>query len=534
MPADIRPTPRSTLLHYPGAFDPEMEFQLREKDIATLHEMQNSAVNVEAHLLIRRARMKEEEMKSIDPDESLEVKLDVLVSAVEEMMQRINTRNDYNFHGSLIEEEQVADPKHFVSHPSCHSTHSDCFVDHLGEERTVDMTCMLDDMFYTDDLPQYDQYDDDYVLQTEANLADKSAARLWEEEVHFQQLEYNDQPSYISYDSDEESAEKFEVSEGSLPFCFDSCQFIRDNYHAIRNQMSTSHLESNENFVQDFSYSDLQPPKAIDCQVTAEDLEVDTHDLMIQGDFVPFCFESVQFLKGRLHSKSFNVEDETDNKMLEQPVASDLQPPNEIEGQITDEGIAAEIHDVMMQEDSIPFCFEAFQFIRQNFHIISQEKDEQLEGCHTFSMDTLQQSFQVFHDPIADVLDEFCSQNLSPLSTCELETCSDMNFIRQPVSSSFSVGVSSQGSDQSLHLWYEEKRSNPLDELSSSVHEFQDPYAVFLEADKEFISFNGSVSKLSWELPFSSSLLLFLSENLWRIQKADEILTWLHWLFHFT
>ena len=60
--------------------------------------------------------------------------------------------------------------------------------------------------------------------------------------------------------------------------------------------MSTSldlkHLESNENFVQDFSYSDLQPLKAIDCQVAAEDLEVDTHGLMIQGDSVLFCFES--------------------------------------------------------------------------------------------------------------------------------------------------------------------------------------------------------------------------------------------------
>ena len=72
---------------------------------------------------------------------------------------------------------------------------------------------------------------------------------------------------HISYGNEEESAANFEVSEGSLPFCFDSCQFIRDNYHAIRNQMSTSldlnHLESNENFVQDFSYSDLQPRKPL-------------------------------------------------------------------------------------------------------------------------------------------------------------------------------------------------------------------------------------------------------------------------------
>ena len=192
-----------------------------------------------------------------------------------------------------------------------------------------------------------------------------------------------------------------------------------------------------------------------------------------------------------------------------------------------------EIHDLMMQEDSIPFCFEAFQFIRKN----SQEQDEQHVGNHVITMETiemgLQQSFQVFHDPISDVLDEVCSQSLSPLTTCELESCADMNLIRQPVSLSFSAKVSSQGLDQSLHSWYEDK-SNPLDELSSSVHELQDPYAVFLEVDREFIFFNGSVSKLSWELPFSSSLLLFISKHLWRIQTADGILTWLHWLFHFT
>ena len=99
---------------------------------------------------------------------------------------------------------------------------------------------------------------------------------------------------------------------------------------------------------------------------------------------------------------------------------------------------------------------------------------------------------------------------------------------------SFSAEVSSQGLDQHLHSWYEEKRSNQLGKLSSSVLEFHDPYAVFLEVDRASISFIGSVSKLSWELPFSSSLLLVISENLRRSQTADEILTWLHWLFHFT
>ena len=31
---------------------------------------------------------------------------------------------------------------------------------------------------FSDDLPHFDQYDDDYVLQTEPNLADKSATSL--------------------------------------------------------------------------------------------------------------------------------------------------------------------------------------------------------------------------------------------------------------------------------------------------------------------------------------------------------------------
>lgn len=39
MPANIRPPPRYALLHYPGAFDLEMEFQLRERNLATLEEM---------------------------------------------------------------------------------------------------------------------------------------------------------------------------------------------------------------------------------------------------------------------------------------------------------------------------------------------------------------------------------------------------------------------------------------------------------------------------------------------------------------
>ena len=296
---------------------------------------------------------------------------------------------------------------------------------------------------------------------------------MWKKEVHFPQLEYNVQPSHINYGNDKESATNFEVSEGSLPFCFASFQFIRDNFHAIRNQLSTSfdldHLEDNEILVQDLSYPDLQPPNAIDCQVLDEDLEAEPYDQMMQDVSVPFYFESFQFLKGNLHSISLN----------EQPVGN---------------------------------------------HVISSELVE----------NGLQKSFQAFHDRIADVLDDVYIQSPSPLATCELEASIDTNLIRQPVSWSFLAGVSSQSSNQSLHSWYEEKRSNPLDELSPSVHELQDPYVVFLEADRESILFNGSVHKFSWELPFSSFLLLFISKHLQRNQTIARTLTWLHWFFYFT
>jgi len=198
--------------------------------------------------------------------------------------------------------------------------------------------------------------------------------------------------------------------------------------------------------------------------------------------------------------------------------------------------LEAGTYDQMMQDDSVPFCFESFQSLKGNLHSISS--NGQTVENHAISLEPiengLQQSFQVFHDPIADVLDDVCSQSPSPLANCELDKSIDTNLIRQPVSLSFSTGVSSQSLDKSLHSWYEEKKSNPLDELSPNVHEFQDPYAVFLESDRESILFKKSIYKFSWELPFSSSLLWFIRKHLWRMQTTARILTWLHWLFHFT
>jgi hypothetical protein len=86
MPIDIRPPPGSSHLHYPDAFDPEMTFQLRERNTATLEEMQKIVVDVESNLLNIKAKLKNKEKDRIEEEQmtSSEVKLDVLANTIRE------------------------------------------------------------------------------------------------------------------------------------------------------------------------------------------------------------------------------------------------------------------------------------------------------------------------------------------------------------------------------------------------------------------------------------------------------------------
>lgn len=226
------------------------------------------------------------------------------------MMQKIITRNEYDVkdHGLLIEEKQVGDPKYFLSYPSCHKSNNDCFIDQLANERSIGLTSILDDIIYIDDFPKFAEYDDDFDLQTEENLAEKSTVDLWEEEFQFQQLEYNDQLMHITYGSEEESVENFEASEGSLAICFVSFQFIKQNFYPIRNYQSLSfdvdNEEQNEILDKDSSDLDFQPPYAIECWVADEDLETQIYDQMMEENSLPLCFETFHLLKRNFHSIS--------------------------------------------------------------------------------------------------------------------------------------------------------------------------------------------------------------------------------------
>ena len=61
---------------------------------------------------------------------------------------------------------------------------------------------------------------------------------------------------------------------------------------------------------------------------------------------------------------------------IEASLALDLQPSSSIEFQIADEGLEAETYDQKLQDDSVPLCFETFQFLKKKFHNISKAKDD--------------------------------------------------------------------------------------------------------------------------------------------------------------
>jgi len=169
------------------------------------------------------------------------------------------------------------------------------------EEQSPDLLCEYDNISSFSTLPKYDQYDDDYVPQIQINLTEESETILGKRKVQIQQLESSDRLVHFSYEEEEESVENFETSEGTLPFCFESFQFIRDNYHAIRNQVSTSfdidHLEDTQIFAQNSSPLDLQPQNAAQYQIAEENLEATTYDQKIQVDSLPLCFESSELFK---------------------------------------------------------------------------------------------------------------------------------------------------------------------------------------------------------------------------------------------
>jgi hypothetical protein len=98
IPTNIKPPQGLALIKFPDGFDADMSYQLRERNPATLEEMQKCVVSVEANLLAKRARQRTERRVTIKEEPStstVDAKIDSLVRTMERMMEilEITDRN---------------------------------------------------------------------------------------------------------------------------------------------------------------------------------------------------------------------------------------------------------------------------------------------------------------------------------------------------------------------------------------------------------------------------------------------------------
>ena len=139
----------------------------------------------------------------------------------------------------------------------------------LVEEPTPDLMCMIDDLSYLDNLPKYDQYDDDYVFEIDVDYSKQPMACLLEKEAQLQ-IKYDNQPLHNNYDSNEENAANLRVSERSMPLCFSSFQILRENNKKIvNNRDGECYEELVGDVIDDIEFvldPNLQPLSDIDFQ----------------------------------------------------------------------------------------------------------------------------------------------------------------------------------------------------------------------------------------------------------------------------
>ena len=90
----MKPPQGLALAKFLEGFDPDMAYQLRERDPLTLEYMQRGAVSVEAKLIENRARMSSEKIftykdETIASTSSSDAKIDGLARTMKRMMERI-------------------------------------------------------------------------------------------------------------------------------------------------------------------------------------------------------------------------------------------------------------------------------------------------------------------------------------------------------------------------------------------------------------------------------------------------------------
>lgn len=92
IPQNLRPPPNLALYTFPDGFDSDMAYQLRERAPNSLAEMQNIAVSVEANLIAKRNRARNERKTTFKEEPSgLEQKLDAIISGMQRLGERVDS-----------------------------------------------------------------------------------------------------------------------------------------------------------------------------------------------------------------------------------------------------------------------------------------------------------------------------------------------------------------------------------------------------------------------------------------------------------
>jgi len=89
IPVNVKPPLDLALIKFPGDFDADMSYQLRERNSPTLEAIQRDDVSVEANLQAKRPRMRIERQVAFKEESStsvVEAKIDSLVRTMERMM----------------------------------------------------------------------------------------------------------------------------------------------------------------------------------------------------------------------------------------------------------------------------------------------------------------------------------------------------------------------------------------------------------------------------------------------------------------
>jgi len=230
-----------------------------------------------------------------------EERLHSVLQKTEEMMQLITMKVECLEHQNIsVLQEESSD----IHEQTCHKI-DDVFIQPYVKEQSPDILYEYNSFPSFNFLPKYNEYDDDYEPNDQISLPEESDPILAESTVHVQQLEPCDQLAHFSYEEEEENAENFEASKGTLPFCFKSFQFIKENYHAINKQVSASvdidRMKDDQIIVQNVLPLVLQPQRAVEYQIE-EDLETAAYDQMIKWIPCLFVFSHLSYSKKKKRS----------------------------------------------------------------------------------------------------------------------------------------------------------------------------------------------------------------------------------------